>query len=106
MTSQFTPLQLHTSSTDSTPPRPQLLVTMKVSRWQLRPRIKVATPWPTEIRGRQRRSHPQSKGLHVQMATLTRLPMASAASIPHRNIMGDLGSRRKSQWHACARDKD
>ncbi|KAI6687202.1 hypothetical protein NL676_024030 [Syzygium grande] len=78
---------------------------MMVSRWQLRPRIEVATPWLIESRGRQRQSRPQSEGLHVQMATSTRLPMASAASIPRRNITGDLGSKRKSRWRACARDK-
>ncbi|KAI6701761.1 hypothetical protein NL676_016085 [Syzygium grande] len=42
------------------------------------------------------RSRPQSEGLHVQMA----------ASIPRRDTMGDLESRRKSQWHAFVRGRD
>ncbi|KAI6694844.1 hypothetical protein NL676_022554 [Syzygium grande] len=52
------------------------------------------------------RSRPQSEGLHVQMAASARLPMASAASIPRRDTMGDLESRRKSQRYAFARGRD
>ncbi|KAI6678476.1 hypothetical protein NL676_039272 [Syzygium grande] len=58
-----------------------------------------------DLRSTQR-LRPQSEGLHVQMAASARLPMASVASSPRRDTMGDLESRRQSQWHAFVQGRD